>query len=92
MTKNELHSNASSVKTDLGGFDHGYFGLFLTDAKYTCVSGTPFVEPNFPTAPTIPPLVTAVEAVRLPDQHAEHVCLCREFKNEEKALLRHVQY
>ena len=29
--KNELRANASSVDTDLGGGDHGYLGLVLTD-------------------------------------------------------------
>ena len=28
----ELRANASSVETDLGGGDHGYLGLVLTDA------------------------------------------------------------
>ena len=29
--KNELRANASSVDTDLGGGDHGYLGLVLTE-------------------------------------------------------------
>ena len=29
--KNELRANASSVDTDLGGGDHGYLVLVLTD-------------------------------------------------------------
>ena len=31
LLKQELRGNASSVKTDLGGSDHGYIGLFLSD-------------------------------------------------------------
>ena len=29
--KTELQANASSVESDLGGVDHGYLGLVLTD-------------------------------------------------------------
>ena len=32
--KTELRANGSSVETDLGGGDHGYLGLILTDPKY----------------------------------------------------------
>jgi len=43
--KNELRAKASSVESDLGGGDHGYLGLFLTDIGYARVSGTQFVAP-----------------------------------------------
>ena len=36
--KNELRTNASSVDTDLGGGDHGYLRLVLTDAEYARVA------------------------------------------------------
>ena len=35
--KQELQANASSVKLDLGGGDHGYLGLVLTEIEYTTV-------------------------------------------------------
>ena len=41
--KVKLRANASSVETDLGGGNHGYLGLVLSDAKYANVSPTPFV-------------------------------------------------
>ena len=44
--KLELQANASSVETDLGGGNHGYLGLVLTDAEYASINGTiPFVLP-----------------------------------------------
>ena len=46
--KQELRANASSVESDLGGGDHGYLGLVLTDAKYATVTATPFVPPTYP--------------------------------------------
>ena len=47
--KTELRANASSVDTDLGGGDHGYLGLVLSDAEYARISPQPvaFVAPNF---------------------------------------------
>ena len=51
--KMELRANASSVESDLGGGDHGYLGLVLTNAEYANVSAIPFVPPNFP-----PPLLS----------------------------------
>ena len=47
--ENEVRTNASSVDTDLGGEDHGYLGLVLTDEEYTRVaSNYPFIAPKFP--------------------------------------------
>ena len=60
--KTELRANASSVDTDLGGGDHGYLGLVLSDAEYARISPTPaaFVAPNFPGALVIDPAFTAM--------------------------------
>ena len=47
--KNELRANASSVDCDLGGGDHGYLGLILTEEEYTRIApDDPFVAPEFP--------------------------------------------
>ena len=45
--KTELRANASSGDTDLGGGDHGYLGLILTDVEYARITPTPppFVAP-----------------------------------------------
>ena len=51
--KLELQANASSVKIDLGGGNHSYLGLVLTDEEYVLIPNTqPFIAPNYP-----PPLV-----------------------------------
>ena len=91
--KTELRANASSVDTDLGGGDHGYLGLVLSDAEYARISPTPaaFVAPNFPGALVIDPAFTAMQAVQARETHNEAVALYRECKNVEKALLRHIQ-
>ena len=46
--KAELRANASSVECDLGGGNHGYLGLVLSEDEYAQVSPTPFVAPAFP--------------------------------------------
>ena len=61
--KNELQANASSVETELGGGDHGYLGLVLSDTDYANVPYTcPFEAPTFPSALTIPATATAVQS------------------------------
>ena len=91
--KTELRANASSVDTDLGGGDHGYLGLVLSDAEYARITPTPaaFVAPNFPGALVIDPNLTAMQAVQVRETHKEDIALYRECKNVEKALLRHIQ-
>ena len=47
--KLELWANASSVETDLGGENHGYLGLVLTDEEHALIPSTqPFIAPNYP--------------------------------------------
>ena len=89
--KNELRANASSVDSDLGGGDHGYLGLVLTDIEYSNVSATAFVAPPFPRTLTIPVATTAVQALQLRETHKEEARIYRECKNIERALLRHIQ-
>ena len=53
--KAELRANASSVESDLGGGNHGYLGLVLSDEEYAAIQGTvPFIAPNYPPALNIP--------------------------------------
>ena len=91
--KNELRANASSVDTDLGGGDHGYLGLVLTDIEYGNIVPTPpaFIAPAYPGTLTIPATATAVQAVQAREVHNEQIRTYRECKNVEKALLRHLQ-
>lgn len=87
----ELRANVSSVESDLGGGDHGYLGLVLTNAEHANVSAIPFVPPNFPPPLVIPPGSDQVTALDLREQHKENRRLYCECKNVEKALLRHMQ-
>ena len=38
--KMELQANASSVETELGGGNHGYLGLVLTDQEHNTIPNT----------------------------------------------------
>ena len=88
----ELQANASSVETDLGGGNHGYLGLVLTDAEYATIPNTqPFIPPTYPPPLVIPANSTPIQALELKEQYNEQKRLYLECKNVEKALLRHIQ-
>lgn len=90
--KQELRANASSVESDLGGGDHGFLGLVLTDAEYALVAPThPFVAPVFPAALTIPAGTTSLQAMNLREQWKEDKRIYYQCRNVEKALQRHIQ-
>ena len=89
--KQELRANASSVESDLGGGDHGFLGLVLTDVEYTTVSNTAFTAPTYPTALAIPTGTDQVTALNMREQHKEERRAYYECKNVEKALQRHIQ-
>ena len=43
---NQLKANARSVRTSLGGGNHGYLGLLLSPEQYASIApNTPFVYP-----------------------------------------------
>lgn len=78
------------METDLGGGNHNYLGLVLTDREYAIIQNTQlFVAPNYPTDLKIPSNATPIQALELKDAHHELKRLYLECKNVEKALLRH---
>jgi len=88
----ELQANASSIETDLGGGNHGYLALVLTDAEYNSIPNTqPFVAPTYPAPLVIPSTATAIVALELKETYNEQKRLYLECKNVEKALLRFIQ-
>ena len=91
--KQELRENASSVESDLGGGDHGYLGLVLTDIDYTTVcDATAFTAPVFPITPLVIPIGTdQVQALNLREQYKDAKRAYYECKNVEKALQHHIQ-
>ena len=63
------------------------------DVEYARINPTPtlFEAPIWPSALTINPATTAVEAVHTKETHPEAMPVYRKCKHVEKALLRHVQ-
>ena len=82
--KQELRANAASVELDLGGGDHGYLGLVLTDTEYTKVSATAFTAPAFPDPLTIPAGTDQVTALNLQEVHKDKKREYYACKNVEK--------
>ena len=80
--KQELRANAISVESDLGGGDHGYLGLVLTDAEYATVTATPFVPLTYPVTLTIPTGTDQVQALNLREIHKDAKNGYYECKNE----------
>ena len=93
--KQELRANASSVDCDLGGGNHGYLGLVLTDAEYQAIpgvgAGNAFVAPVFPAPLVIPAGTDPVVALNLRDLHKDAVQAYRECAQIEKLLCDHLQ-
>ena len=92
--KMELRANASSVDSELGGGDHGYLGLVLSNTEYLSVpgvNGTRFTAPAYPGALVIPQNLTDVQALQLRETHKELIQNYRECCHVEKALLKHLQ-
>ena len=87
----ELKANASSVDSDLGGGDHGYLGLVLSDTEYEKICpGNPFEAPKFPDPLYIPPGTNPAEAIQLREEYRTNIAFYRECREVEKALLRHI--
>ena len=61
--------------------------------EYTWITltPTPIVAPSWLDALAINSAATAVQAVHARETHHDQMCLYREFKNVEKALLHHEQ-
>ena len=69
--KHELRANTSSVDTDLGGGNHEYLGLYLSDVEYALIIPipTPFVVSVWPSTLEIEPDTIAVEAIHAKEAH-----------------------
>ena len=89
--KNELRANASSVDCDLGGGDHGYLGLILTEEEYTRIApDDPFVAPEFPGTLVIPRGTDTIDAMNIRETHKQNMSAYRECREVERSLIRHI--
>ena len=67
--KLECQANSSSVEYDLGGGNHGYLFLMLTDEEFDSMPNTrPVDPPNYPGPLVTPATATHVEALELKER------------------------
>ena len=87
----ELQVNASSVEMNLGGGNHGYLALVLSDADYNSIPNTaPFVVLIYPPPLTIPNTATPIEAPELKDAYNKQKQVYLECKKIENTLLCYI--
>ena len=80
------------VETDLGGRNHGYLELVLLDTEHSLIPNIAlFVPLQYLPLLTIPQNTTPIQALELKEAYNEQKRLYLEYKNIEKALLRHIQ-
>ena len=77
--KTELRADASSVESDLGGGDHGYLFLTLSDTEYLLIPGITaiVVPPTWPGTYTVDQGFTQLKALQAREQHKKHVRVYR---------------
>ena len=86
--KNELKTNAGSIRTPLGGGAHGHLGLILSPEEYETIAGTtPFVKPPNPGALEITREMTNYDQIRSRAEWDASVRLFDLTNNVEKALM-----
>jgi hypothetical protein len=89
--KSELKANASSVDSDMGGGDHGYLGLVLSDTEYARICpDSAFEPPEFPGKLQIPRNTETIDAINIREEHRNNLALYRECREVEMALLRYI--
>lgn len=89
--KNELKANAQSVPCTLGGGNHGFLGLVLTNAEYQAiVPGVNFVPQPHPGNLVIPAGTTNVQARVIESNHNRELKLFEECVAMEQALKQQI--
>ena len=69
---NEIKANLQTVHSNLGGGAHGHLGLALTSTQYAVIApGTPYLRPTFPSAFTMAPNTTNIQAQMLREAHQQ---------------------
>ena len=90
MMMNQLKANARSVRTPLGGGQHGYMGLLLTPAQYAIISTVPFIRPRHPGELVTPPFQLPHVVADTTARHKEQLRLYNECNNVEQALRQQI--
>jgi len=88
---NQLKANARSVRSSLGGGQHGYLGLVLSPAIYNTIApNTPFQYPVHPGPLILPEFQLPHVTHQVTSQHAENVRVFNECGNVVQALRKQI--
>jgi hypothetical protein len=86
-----IKRNAASVRSTLGGGNHGLLALTLPAIEYNAIAGTqPFIRPIAPVPPRYPQGMDAAEAIRRQNKHDHDVAKFHEINDVEKLLLQQI--
>jgi hypothetical protein len=86
-----LKHNAASIPCTLGGAQHGYLALVVSETAYAMISNVPFAIPDPPTLhPTIPNGATAAQITELTSQHIENIRVFNEYLHVQTALKKQI--
>ena len=89
--KNELKTNAGSIKTTLGGGAHGHLGLVVTPQEYAKICPTtPFIKPQSPGTLTITREMNNYDQIRTKQDWENRLRLYDLTNNVEKAIINHL--
>ena len=87
---NELKTNAATVRTHLGGGNHGHLGLVLPPVRYALISPTPFKRPTHPGAYEPPAGGTGAQIAAAKEAHEETTRVFYECLSVEAALRKQI--
>ena len=83
----KLAANASSVRTVLGGGQHGYLAIVIDPPVYQTLTGHAFIPPANPgLAPVIPAGARPDQIAQLRDQHKTSLTIWEQYNNMQTAL------
>ena len=86
-----IKCNAVSVRSTLGGGNHGLLGLVLSVNDYIAVHNTaPFTLPTVPTNPTFTRGMDAAEAIKKKHTHDRSVAKFHELNDVKTILLQKI--
>ena len=83
----KLAANASSVRTVLGGGQHGYLAIVIDLPVYQTLTGHAFITPVNPgLTPVIPAGARPDQIAQLRDQHKTNLTIWEQYNNMQTAL------
>ena len=87
IAEKELIENITSIRSELGGVQHGYLDLMLSTAKYNAITGYYFTpHANLGPFPEFPPTQTQPQIAQINATHKSQLRLWREQEIVKRAI------